>query len=164
MDKTVKISEFIEEIKQARREWDSAIEGISGDDFVRPGFCGEWSLKDVLSHLTWYERQMIGLLKARAFVGSDYWQLPTDERNAIIYEENKENDPVQVWSDYKSVYAEMMGLMDQLTDDDLNDPARFPGMPPEWQPWLIFAGNTHEHYRAHLPNVKAFKSKKGGGR
>ncbi len=99
---------------------------------------------------------MIGLLKAHAFVGSDHWQLPTHERNAVIYEENKDNDPEQVRADYKSVYAEMMDLMTQLTDDDLNDPARFPGMPSEWQPWQVFADNTHKHYRAHLPNVKTF--------
>ncbi len=41
-----------------------------------------------------------------------------------------------------------------LSDEDLIDPSSFPNMPPDWQPWMIIAQNTYEHYRDHILDVE----------
>ena len=33
-----------------------------------------------------------------------------------------------------------------VPDKDLMDPARFSGMPADWEPWQVIASNTYEHY------------------
>jgi hypothetical protein len=38
-----------------------------------PMGAGKWTVKDVIAHITWHERQMIGLLEGRALVGSPWW-------------------------------------------------------------------------------------------
>lgn len=145
-------SEFIEKIHRAREEWDQFVRNIDREEMLRPGFCGEWSLKDVVAHITWYEREMVNLFKAHAFTGSPYWELPLDERNAVLFEENKDLPLEQVLRESREVFPELMRQLESLTDEDLNDPARFPGMPADWQSWQVIAGNTYEHYEAHLPS------------
>jgi len=46
-----------------------------------------------------------------------------------------------------------------LDDQDLHDPARFAGMPADWSPWRIIAGNSFEHYRAHASDLRQWLDK-----
>lgn len=158
-------TEFIARIRQARAEWDQAIsripvEGMADKD--HPAAAGQggttpsgsaWSLKDILAHLTWYEREMVNMLRAHTFAGSSLWDLPLDARNAAIHEETKGLSLQQALDQSAPVYAELIGLIETLTDEDLNNPQRFPGMPLEWQPWQVIASNTYEHYEQHLPDL-----------
>jgi uncharacterized protein (TIGR03083 family) len=148
--------EVVDAITKSRERWDQLIAQVAREDMEKSGFCGKWSFKDVLSHITWYERQVAGVLRARAFVGSDLWRMPTLERNEIIYGQYKDRDPDEVLADYQAVHAELMENLEPLDDDDLNEPSHFPGMPSDWQPWQIIADNTYKHYDGHTPHAKAF--------
>jgi uncharacterized protein (TIGR03083 family) len=147
-------SEFVANTRQAREEWDRLIRGVSREEMQRPGFCGDWSLKDILAHIAWYEREMVDMLSARVFAGSDYWDLPTDERNAVIFQENRDRGLDEVLEESRAVFGELLSQLELLTDEDLNDPAQFPGMPLEWAPWQILASNTYEHYTDHARQAK----------
>lgn len=155
MSERVTQEEFVARIHRSRAAWDGLIQGISREEMQKPGFCGDWSLKDVIAHITWYERAMVRLLQARAFVGSSLWELPLHERNAAIFRENKDTNLGQVLDESQQAFVELMSELDALTDDDLNDPARFPGMPPDWQPWQVIASNTCEHYEDHASQAEA---------
>jgi len=124
---------------------------------------GTWSLKDLIAHLAWYEGEMVNVLRARAFVGSALWDLPQDERNAAIFELNEGRPLGDVRAEGQQRSAELWAELEQLTDVDLNDPARFPGMPEDWIPGAVFASNTYEHYDQHLPGVEAWLERTPGG-
>ena len=51
---------------------------------------GKWSVKDLVAHITWSESEMVGVLAGRALVGSDLWSLTNDERNEIVYQQNRD--------------------------------------------------------------------------
>ena len=36
----------------------------------------------------------------------------------------------------------------------MTDPTGFPNMPPDWQPWLVIAQNTYQHYQDHIKDVE----------
>lgn len=156
MEEKITKAELTEKIRLSREKWDILIGRIGREDMEKSGFCGQWSLKDVLSHITWYERQVAGMLKAHAFVGSDLWRLPTNERNDVIYGKFKNRDLDAVLADYHAVHIELMENLEPLDDDDLNEPSHFPGMPPDWRPWQIVADNTYKHYDDHTPHALAF--------
>jgi uncharacterized damage-inducible protein DinB len=117
---------------------------------------GAWSVRDVLAHITWYEREMLGVLQQRALAGSDLWNLPQDERNRIIYEQNKDRSLADVWAESTRVHAELYALLEGLSEADLTQAASFQGMPPTWVPAEVLAGNTYEHYRAHAEVIRAW--------
>lgn len=145
---------FIDEIRKAREEWLSLIAEVGKPRMTEPGLPGGWSVKDVIAHITWYEREMIGMLKAMALVGSDLWQLPHDERNVPIYEKNRDRPLEEVLSEAEQVYAQLFEAIASLSEDELSDPSHFRDMPSEWTPWDVIAGNTHEHYHQHIPDIR----------
>jgi hypothetical protein len=141
-------------------EWEAlqkALNNIPVETMDTPVKAGEWSVKDILAHLTWYERQMIGVVGQRALVGSDLWNLPLDERNYAIYVQLKEKTTAEVLTESVAVHAQLMALLQGLSDDELNQPPLFKDMPPHWIPGDLIASNTYEHYRAHLRSIQDFK-------
>jgi hypothetical protein len=110
----------------------------------------------VIAHITWHEKEMIGLIEAHALVGSELWDLPLDRRNAVIYDRNKDRSLEDVQQEARQVYAQLLERLDTLSEADLHDPGRFPNMPPDWQPWKLIAENTYEHYDDHLSQALAF--------
>jgi hypothetical protein len=141
---------FVGKIRCAREEWDRLISNVPLERLQQSGFCGAWSLKDTIAHITWYEREMVDMLEAHAFAGSSHWDLPVEERNAVIFEENLELSTEQVLDQSPKIYAKLIHLVEALTDEDLNNPEQFPGMPLDWQPWQVLASNTYEHYKEHI--------------
>ena len=99
---------------------------------------------------------MLGILRAHVFVGSDLWNLPLDQRNRAIYEQNRQRSLDDVLAEAQQVFPQLVTAIESLSDADLNDAGRFPGMPPVWQPWDVIAGNTHRHYEEHTPAIQAF--------
>src|SRR4051812_25757537 len=83
------VTQFLEKLRAARTEWDALLQGISSAQMVELGAYGNWSVKDVVAHVTWYEREMVDLLRERRLDGSDLWLLPHTERNEAIYRENR---------------------------------------------------------------------------
>jgi hypothetical protein len=154
MEQPPTLQELIEIIKRERANWEALIEQIDEDRFTLPGVAGEWSLKDIIAHITWHEREMVGLVRAHALVGSELWNLPTNERNAAIYREVRDQPLEQVLEESAQVFQELLAVLPSLTDQDLTDPGSFPNMPPDWQPWVILAQNTYEHYQDHIPDVQ----------
>jgi len=97
---------------------------------------------------------MVGLVEAHALVGSDLWNLPTDERNTAIYTEVRDLPLEQVLAKSAQVHQQLLEALPSISDADLTDPTGFPNMPPEWQPWLIIAQNTYQHYQDHIKDVE----------
>jgi hypothetical protein len=85
MEQAPTLQELINMVKRERANWESLVEQFAQEQMIQPGVAGEWTLKDVIAHLTWHEREMVGLIEAHALVGSELWNLPTDERNVAIY-------------------------------------------------------------------------------
>ncbi len=147
---------FISKVQEAHEEWLSLLAEVDESRMTEPGLPGGWSVKDVIAHITWYEREMIGMLKAMALEGSDLWQLPNDERNVPIYEENKDRPLEKVLSEAEQVYAQLFEAIKSLSDDELSDSSYFRGMPSEWAPWDVIAGNTYDHYHQHIRDIHAW--------
>ncbi|MFX0143797.1 MAG: DinB family protein [Candidatus Hodarchaeota archaeon] len=152
MDKLV----FINKVQEARVEWQSLLAEVDKSRMTDPDLPGGWSVKDVIAHITWYEREMIGMLKAMALEGSDLWQLPQDKRNVPIYEENKDRPLEEVLSEAEQVYDQLFEAIASLSEDELSDPSHFRDMPSEWIPWDVMAGNTYDHYYQHIPDIQAW--------
>jgi hypothetical protein len=154
MDQPGSVQQLIDSVQSVWTSWDVLIKEVDKALLSISGVAGDWSLKDIIAHLTWHEKEMVGLITAHALVGSELWNLPTDERNAAIYEEVKDQPLEQVLEESKQVHQQLLEVLPSLSDRDLTDPSGFPNMPPDWQPWMIIAQNTYEHYEDHMQDVQ----------
>jgi uncharacterized damage-inducible protein DinB len=155
MDKTT----FMATLRADRARWDDLLAELlplGEAALTAPGVAGEWSVKDVIAHVAWFEREMIGVVRARALVGSDLWRLPQEQRNAAIFAQNRDRSLPDVLAEAARVYGEMLAALETLTDADLADPAHFAEMPADWRPWQVIAGNSFEHYRDHALALRAW--------
>ncbi len=147
---------FLETLKTDRSQWEAWLAHVDDRQLMQPGVSGEMSMKDVVAHVTWYEREMVGVLKQRALVGSDLWDLSTDQRNAAIFEANRDRSPSDVREEAQQVFEQLVEALESLAGDELTDPAQFRDMPTDWIPWQVIASNSYEHYHQHIPDVRAW--------
>ncbi|MBI5653173.1 MAG: ClbS/DfsB family four-helix bundle protein [Chloroflexi bacterium] len=148
--------ELLDRVRADRAAWDALLAQIGEARMSDPGVDGNWSLKDIIAHITFFEREMIGLVRQRALRGSELWQLAQTARNDVIFQQNRDRALRDVLDEARAIYSQLGAALATLSDDDLDDARRFAEMPVEWQPWQIIADNTYEHYRAHIPAVRAW--------
>ena len=149
---------FIETLHAGRAEWEALLAEVGEARMLLPGTAGEWSVKDVIAHVMWSEREMVGVMQTHALVGSDLWDLPEDERNAIMVAEQCDRPLQEVLTEEQQVYAQFLEAVQALSDEDFTDPRRFREMPEQWLPWRILAGCSFAHYRQHTPSIRAWLS------
>jgi hypothetical protein len=150
--------EFLDEVNDAWDAFQSAIANCDWSKLERPGVEGTWSVKDIMAHITWFEQEMAFMLQTRTLAGSKLWELPQDERNRIIYEQNHPTPLAVVRSESNSVHEDLVLLIQLCSDEELNQAARFESMPSDWIPAEVLASNTYEHYRDHITAIQAWSS------
>lgn len=147
---------FLARLDRVRAEWEALLVEIGEERMLLPGATGEWSVKDVLAHVLWCEREMVGVCQARALVGSELWELTDDERNPIVVSWYRDRPLAEVLAQERQVYAQLLEEIHRLCDEDLNDAGRFRDMPAHWLPWQVIAGNSFQHYQDHLLPIRAW--------
>ena len=147
---------FINTLKQTRAEWEALLAELDEEQMLQPGAAGKWSVKDVIAHVTWGEREIVPVIHTHVLAGSDLWDLSDDERNEIVYQQNRDRPLNEIVREEQQAYADLLEAVQTLTDEDLNDPHRFKQMPQEWAPWQIFVGNSFKHYQDHMPSIRAW--------
>jgi uncharacterized protein (TIGR03083 family) len=148
-------AEFINKVKTTHKEYETALEELSASQMSQPRTCGEWSVKDVIAHVAWHERQMVGVISTRTLGGSPWWNLSLEERNAAIHVENKDRPMEETLKEARVVFDELITQLESLSEEDLHTAGNFKDMPIDWKPWEVIASNTFEHYPDHARDIRA---------
>jgi uncharacterized damage-inducible protein DinB len=157
MDKTM----FISTLKKAREEWEALLAQVGEEQMLQPGAAGKWSVKDVIAHLSDGEREIVPVMRTHVLAGSELWNLSDDERNEIVYLQNRDRSLHEIMNEEQQVYNDLLAAAQTLSDEDLNDSHRYKQMPEEWVPWQLYAGNTFKHYHDHMPSIRIWLAQRG---
>ena len=158
MDAQIDKATLLNNVRSERARLDALLAAFTDEQMARPGAGGDWSVKDVIAHIAWHEREIVRMLRERSLedgVVSELWGLPTHERNQAIYDSNRDRSLQEVLAESRQVQAELGELLAGLSESDLTDPGRYKDMPAEWQPWKLIAENTYEHYHDHAQAIGA---------
>jgi uncharacterized protein (TIGR03083 family) len=142
-------NEFIRKVKESWREYEASLSGLTEAQILQPATCGEWSIREVIAHVMWYEREMVAVIRQRELVGSALWSLPLEERNTAVSAEMNGVSWQALSTEFREVHQGLLEQLENLSDEDLNQADRFRAMPPDWIPWEVIASNTFEHYPEH---------------
>jgi hypothetical protein len=152
----------LEELETEHARWVAILDEIGPARMLTPGVEGDWTVKDVIAHVTYYERvvrdRLTASLAGREFVRPEYESpkgLSIDDRNAWIYARIRDLPLDEVLRESREVYPPILEAVHTLTEAELNDPQRFP-----WQVgsalWEWIEGDVYEHYRDHVANLRAW--------
>src|SRR5512140_2794935 len=85
--------ELLSRMRSARAEWERVIAQVPAEQMVIPVINDGWSIKDAVGHITYYERWLLNWLEdavhGQVTVACHRDTMPVDERNAVIFRENK---------------------------------------------------------------------------
>jgi uncharacterized damage-inducible protein DinB len=150
-------STLIQSLQTGRIQWEALLAQIPEERMLEPGAEGTWSVKDTLAHVLWSEREVMEAFRARDFTGgSELWNLPLNERNQRVVEEQRGRPLQEIRDEERRVYLQLFEVVQTLDEEDLTDPRRFRGMPESWVPWQIIAGSTFQHYPEHMASLRAW--------
>ena len=143
-----------------------AIDGLSTEEMSEPGVIDNWSVKDILAHLTRWEAEVIKMLwQARqGMQPTSLLNQPhsVDEVNALWREEDQTRSLERILEDFHGVRNQTIRRLEFFTDKDLNDPARYPwlGGQPLWE-WV--AGDSFQHDEEHLEQLRSWRLRASKG-
>lgn len=147
-------AQLLEMIQASRADWETLVAGIPSAWMIEPGVAGEWSIKDIVAHIAWGERESIGVAHAHAVVGSELWKLSEDERSAAMFAQNRDRQLGDVLAESRQTFSRFLEAVAALSEEELNDPGRFAQMPAGWRPWRILFDPGH--YREHADGIRAW--------
>lgn len=150
------IGTFIGLVKTEYSRWQALLNQVDPALMEQPGADGEMSIKDMIAHISWYERQMVNVMESRNFVQSPLWDEPLDKRNKMIMDQNHARPLEDVLAESQLVHQALLANLQNFSTEDLFDPRRINGMPEDWIPWQVVASNTYEHYQEHAQDLKAW--------
>ena len=155
----MKLTDVLSATEEMWTEWSATLAIVAAERMTEQGACGVWSVKDLMAHIAWYEREMVDLMETRVLKGSPWWMKPLDERNALIYEQNRDRTFMDVQDDANRTHLQLMQALTKLDDEAMINPKTYADMPDEWVPWQIIAGNTFWHYRDHAADIRKWLAK-----
>lgn len=156
--------ELIAALENGREQFHTVIQGLSDEAMLEPGVVGEWSVKDVLAHLTRWEGELVALLfqaqQGREPGTVHFGSASTDEVNAKWYAESKDRPLERVLSDFEGVRRQTIRRVQPLSDRDLTDPKRFPWL--DGKPLSSWIENdSFGHEAEHAVQIRAWRERRG---
>ena len=145
--------QLMETMRATRVAWQDLLMEVGEVRMTVPGVTGNWSVKDIVVHLTEWEKRTAARLIAVRQGGAPEpapWpkNMTEEDENAWIYKANRDRTLRDVLDDSLRVHNQVIEQLQSITDEDLNTPGRFS--------WLAgnkladyIPGNTYEHYQEH---------------
>jgi hypothetical protein len=151
--------ELIDQLTTQRAAFEAVIAGLPEAVFLQPGVVDDWTIKDILIHLTAWEGELVRLLWQAANGDQPttvhFGKAGVDAINASFQRELKDRPLEDVLEDFEGVRRQTIRRLQQWQPADLENPKRFPwlkGLP--LSAWI--AEDTYKHEAEHLPQIQAW--------
>lgn len=162
----MKKSDLLNSLEASHEEILSLIDTIPVEDLTRPGTIGDWSVKDVLSHLLIWEAETIKLLfmarPNRKPETAHFKTISDDEQNSIWYDQFKDRPYERVWTDFSTIRDQTIERISEFSDADLNNPNLFPWLQGTTLSQLM-EGCVLQHEAEHTAAIQQWLEKTGSG-
>lgn len=136
-------------IHTERRRLEKNIESLTNEQKTKPGVVDNWSVKDLMAHLTVWEQRMLSWWKAQSTGKGDpetAADLDLHAYNERVYELNRNRPLDEITEEFESSYQEILNTLEHVSEIQLNTPVEY-----EWANgvswWELVAFNTYRHYR-----------------
>lgn len=157
--------QLLQAIKEERKNLERSLKGLSPNDMMMSPAPGEWSIQDIMAHITAWERTCLDWYSA-AIRGDKVdipdWSKPgiVDEINLGIYKRNKDRWLKEIKKEFKNSYKVFYKTVKSMSEEDLFVPGRVPWTGKNTLADFVI-GNSSHHYAEHISMIEALKQKLG---
>jgi hypothetical protein len=144
------VHQLLQRIDDAWSDFLDAIDGIPDERMDEPGVAGEWSVKNLLGHIAFWEDRATGHIE-RALAG-----LPDEESDEVVEGLNAQDHAARqgrcVSEERAALHrahaavTELLESVEGLDAGDLDEAVRW---------------DTYQHYAEHAPDIRAWRRRVG---
>lgn len=161
--------QLLETLRGERNQWEGLLAEVGEERLTAGGVCGEWSVKDLLGHLTAYQRFWGAQLRAEKLgvqptmmdlfdrdelpEGAGSWT--EEEQNAAIHDFYAPMSQELVLAKWRTASDLLTGAIGMMTEEDVTTPGRF-GRTGDQPLSRALEGDTYGHSRFHAAQVRAW--------
>jgi Protein of unknown function (DUF1706) len=149
-------AELLQAINTSRKEWDDLVARIPFERLSEPLTPGGWSSKDIVAHITEYDRHLALGLALRLQKPPQLWldDLGLDEFNARLHEKLAGREPGDILLDSLQVFWEIICEVKSHSEEYLFGTHRVEGVSYDIIPYQMLKSESYGHYRDHIPAVR----------
>ena len=152
-------ADLVAEIELERRRLEATLATLSEEQILIPGVIADWTVKDILAHITVWEQRMVSWV-AQTTRGEVPEMLPPgmtwddlDDWNEQTYKKHRFRSLDEERDDFQLSYTQALQTVHEVSEQDLIDPHRFAWR--EGRPlWVMVAANTSWHYKEHDDSIR----------
>ena len=158
MEEQMSKPKLLEQIQFERERLEKTLAKISEVQMLVPGVIEAWTVKDLLAHITVWERRMIRWLEQTVRDEVPEMLPPgmtwddLDQWNEQTYQKHRHRDLDEVMTDFELSYPQALNVVQDISEEDLIDPNRY-----AWRDdrplWEMVAANTSWHYKEHEETI-----------
>lgn len=136
--------------------WKKLLDDIGEAHMTEPGVAGEWSIKDIVAHLTGWRRRTVARLQAALKQESEpapIWPAhfqTDDDINAWIYAANQDRPLADVLHDSDVVFQQVVDALSAFPEAAFLDPTRFGWMGGEPLTGATFFAHFHDEHESDM--------------
>ena len=159
----MKKSDLLNWLQEEYQKWEALLAQIGPTRVDQAGVNGDWSMKDLVAHLTGWQRRLVARFQAAQRGEPEpppLWpaHLQTDDEiNAWIYESTHGRSAREVLDESRQVFQQVLAVVEGLPDE-----VRIERIEPAY--YLVWLGDERfqpgeffDHFRDdHEPNVRAW--------
>jgi hypothetical protein len=158
MDSTTSKAQLLDGLRAEQVQWEALLQDIGEEHMTQPGVAGEWSIKDIVAHITAWRRRTVARFQAALRhepppppPWPEHLQ-NDDEINAWFYADDRGRPLANVLRESRDVFDQLVETLDAFPAADLLDPTRFPWLGAEDLPLTGAAlfGHFHEEHEADM--------------
>jgi uncharacterized protein (TIGR03083 family) len=149
-------TEILEQISATHLLLEAHLSALSDAQMLQPGVNGQWTVKDVLAHITWWEQHLLHRLKTgqdNLFREEISVQAATDRANDSIYVANRSRSLAEILDEFHASYQQVLTALEALSEEDV----------AQAEIYDAIAWDTFRHYPEHTAMLQAWMAS-GTGR
>jgi hypothetical protein len=127
-------SKLLELLRSRRAEWDALIAQIPEGHMTVQGVAGDWSIKDIIAHLAYYERWYADRLheqqRGEQYAPTEIDAMGFEQRNPIIYQRFRDLPLSEVLDNSRWAFQDLMEGVQAHSEAFLTVPRALPAAHP----------------------------------
>ena len=160
MDKGMTKADLVETLQARRAEWDALLAEVPEAWMAEPGVAGEWSVKDYVTHMTYYERwfadRLHEALRGESYTPVEMDRMHYDERNELIFQANRDRPTPEVLAESRQAFQRLLAGVQAQSEAFLTEPQQFEGVPQPLVVSKLIQGDVLDHYAQHFPAITSW--------
>jgi hypothetical protein len=149
----MKTEQILDRLDRAWKDFEESYAGLTEAELLTPGVTGQWSVRDIIAHVTWWEEEALShlpeVLEGRRPPRYSVKYGGIDAFNALMTEKRKDLSLAEVLRQHDDVHARLVEYVRAAPEDLFATETRFRRR---------LRLDTYSHYPIHAKAIRAWRS------